>query len=247
MVKFGKGVVKFRALIFTISILLLIPAAIGMAATRVNYDILTYLPKDIETMVGQDILVDDFGTGAFSMCVVEGMDNKDVVALKGRIEEVPNVKAVLWYDSVADLSMPMEFLPEGLVDKFNSEGTTLMAILFETSMSADETMGAIEEIRGLADKGCFVSGMSAVVTDIKNLSNKETPVYVLIAVLLSSLVLALTMDSFLAPVFFLLSIGMAIVYNLGSNIFLGEISYVTKALSAVLQFCLLYTSDAADD
>ncbi len=235
MVKFGKGVVKFRALIFTISILLLIPAAIGMAATRVNYDILTYLPKDIETMVGQDILVDDFGTGAFSMCVVEGMDNKDVVALKAQIEEVPYVKAVLWYDSVADLSLPMEFLPEGLVDKFNSEGTTLMAILFETSMSADETMGAIEEIRGLADKGCFVSGMSAVVTDIKNLSNKETPVYVLIAVLLSSLVLALTMDSFLAPVFFLLSIGMAILYNLGSNIFLGEISYVTKALSAVLQ------------
>ncbi len=158
MVKFGKGVVKFRALIFTISILLLIPAAIGMAATRVNYDILTYLPKDIETMVGQDILVDDFGTGAFSMCVVEGMDNKDVVALKAQIEEVPYVKAVLWYDSVADLSLPMEFLPEGLVDKFNSEGTTLMAILFETSMSADETMGAIEQIRGLADKGCFVSG-----------------------------------------------------------------------------------------
>lgn len=169
------------------------------------------------------------------MCVIEGMENKDVVDLKAQIEEVDHVKAVVWYDSVADLSLPMEFLPEDLVDKFNSEGTTLMAILFETSMSADETMDAIEEIRGLADKGCFVSGMSAVVTDIKNLSNKETPIYVLIAVLLSSLVLALTMDSFLAPVFFLLSIGMAILYNLGSNIFLGEISYVTKALSAVLQ------------
>ena len=235
MIKFGKGVVKLRVPIFIISLLLLIPSALGMIKTRVNYDILTYLPKDIETMVGQDILVNDFGTGAFSMCVIEGMENKEVVELKEQIEEVSHVKAVVWYDSIADLSIPMEFLPEDVVDKFNSEGTTLMAILFDTSMSADETMDAVDEIRGLAEEGCFVSGMSAVVTDIKNLSNKETPIYVLIAVLLSSLVLALTMDSFLAPVFFLLSIGMAILYNLGSNIFLGEISYVTKALSAVLQ------------
>ena len=235
MIKFGKGVVKLRVPIFIISLLLLIPSALGMIKTRVNYDILTYLPKDIETMVGQDILVNDFGTGAFSMCVIEGMENKEVVELKEQIEEVSHVKAVVWYDSIADLSIPMEFLPEDVVDKFNSEGTTLMAILFDTSMSADETMDAVDDIRGLAEEGCFVSGMSAVVTDIKNLSNKETPIYVLIAVLLSSLVLALTMDSFLAPVFFLLSIGMAILYNLGSNIFLGEISYVTKALSAVLQ------------
>lgn len=235
MIKFGKGVVKLRVPIFIISLLLLIPSALGMIKTRVNYDILTYLPKDIETMVGQDILINDFGTGAFSMCVIEGMENKEVVELKGQMEEVDHVKAVIWYDSIADLSIPMEFLPEDVVDKFNSEGTTLMAVLFDTSMSADETMDAVDEIRGLTDQGCFVSGMSAVVTDIKNLSNKETPIYVLIAVLLSSLVLALTMDSFLAPVFFLLSIGMAILYNLGSNIFLGEISYVTKALSAVLQ------------
>ncbi len=235
MIKFGKGVVKARIPIFVISLLLLVPSVLGMANTRVNYDILTYLPKDIETMVGQDILVNEFGTGAFSMCVLEGMESKDVVELKSQIEGVEHVKAVIWYDSIADLSLPMEFLPDDMLDKFNSEGTTLMAILFETSMSADETMDAIDEIRGLADKGCFVSGMSAVVTDIKNLSNKETPIYVLIAVVLSSLVLALTMDSFLAPVFFLLSIGMAILYNLGSNIFLGEISYVTKALSAVLQ------------
>ncbi len=235
MIKFGKGVVKARIPIFVISLLLLVPSVLGMANTRVNYDILTYLPKDIETMVGQDILVNEFGTGAFSMCVLEGMESKDVVELKSQIEGVEHVKAVIWYDSIADLSLPMEFLPDDVLDKFNSEGTTLMAILFETSMSADETMDAIDEIRGLADKGCFVSGMSAVVTDIKNLSNKETPIYVLIAVVLSSLVLALTMDSFLAPVFFLLSIGMAILYNLGSNIFLGEISYVTKALSAVLQ------------
>ena len=235
MIKFGKGVVKLRVPIFIISLLLLIPSALGMIKTRVNYDMLTYLPGDIETMVGQDILVNDFGTGAFSMCVIEGMENKEVVELKEQLEEVSHVKAVVWYDSIADLSIPMEFLPEDVVDKFNSEGTTLMAILFDTSMSADETMDAVDEIRGLAEEGCFVSGMSAVVTDIKNLSNKETPIYVLIAVLLSSLVLALTMDSFLAPVFFLLSIGMAILYNLGSNIFLGEISYVTKALSAVLQ------------
>lgn len=235
MDKFGKVVVKLRIPIFIISILLLIPSAIGMITTRVNYDILTYLPKDIETMVGQDILVNDFGTGAFSMCVLEGMENKQIVELKAQIEKVEHVKTVIWYDSIADLSFPMEFLPNDVLEKFNSEGSTLMAILFETSMSADETMEAIEEIRGIADERCFVSGMSAVVTDIKNLSNKETPVYVLIAVLLSSLVLALTMDSFLAPVFFLLSIGMAILYNLGSNVFLGEISYVTKALSAVLQ------------
>lgn len=235
MVKFGKGVVKARIPIFVISLLLLVPSVLGMANTRVNYDILTYLPEDIETMVGQDILVNEFGTGAFSMCVLEGMERKEVVGLKSQMEGVEHVKAVVWYDSIADLSLPMEFLPENMLDKFNSEGTTLMAILFETSMSADETMDAIDEIRGLAGKGCFVSGMSAVVTDIKNLSNKETPIYVLIAVALSSLVLALTMDSFLAPVFFLISIGMAILYNLGSNIFLGEISYVTKALSAVLQ------------
>lgn len=235
MVKFGKGVVKARIPIFVISLLLLVPSVLGMANTRVNYDILTYLPEDIETMVGQDILVNEFGTGAFSMCVLEGMERKEVVGLKSQMEGVEHVKAVVWYDSIADLSLPMEFLPENMLDKFNSEGTTLMAILFETSMSADETMDAIDEIRGLAGKGCFVSGMSAVVTDIKNLSNMETPIYVLIAVALSSLVLALTMDSFLAPVFFLISIGMAILYNLGSNIFLGEISYVTKALSAVLQ------------
>lgn len=235
MIKFGKGVVKFRVPVFIISLLLLIPAALGYVNTRVNYDILTYLPKDIETMKGQDILINEFGTGAFSLCIVEGMEEKDVSELHKQIEKVDHVKDVIWYDSLADLSIPMEFLPEDVKDIFNTENSTLMAVLFDTSMSADETMDAIEEIRDIADGQCFVSGMSAVVTDIKNLSNKETPIYVLIAVLLSSLVLALTMDSFLAPVFFLLSIGMAIVYNLGSNIFMGEISYVTKALSAVLQ------------
>lgn len=235
MIKFGKGVVKFRVPIFIISVLLLIPAAFGYFNTRINYDILTYLPKDIETMKGQDILVNEFGTGAFSMCVVEGMEKKDIAVLKEEMEGVNHVKNVIWYDSLADLSIPMEFLPQEVYDVFNTKDSTLMAVVFDTSMSSDETMDAVEEIRELAEDQCFVSGMSAVVTDIKNLSDKETPIYVLIAVLLSSLVLALTMDSFLAPVFFLLSIGMAIVYNLGTNIFMGEISYVTKALSAVLQ------------
>lgn len=235
MIRFGKGVVKLRIPIFIVALLLLIPSVIGYANTRVNYDILSYLPDEIETMKGQDILVDDFGTGAFSLCVVENMEYKDVAALKSKIEAVDHVKTVIWYDSIADLSIPVEFLPEEITEFFNNGTDTLMAVIFDTSMSSDETMDAIEEIRSVAGEQCFVSGMSAVVTDIKNLANKETPIYVLIAVLLSSLVLAVTMDSFLAPLFFLLSIGMAIVYNLGTNVFMGEISYVTKALSAVLQ------------
>lgn len=235
MIRFGKGVVKLRIPIFIVALLLLIPSVIGYANTRVNYDILSYLPDEIETMKGQDILVDDFGTGAFSLCVVENMEYKDVAALKSKIEAVDHVKTVIWYDSIADLSIPVEFLPEEITEFFNNGTDTLMAIIFDTSMSSDETMDAIEEIRSVAGEQCFISGMSAVVTDIKNLANKETPIYVLIAVLLSSLVLAVTMDSFLAPLFFLLSIGMAIVYNLGTNVFMGEISYVTKALSAVLQ------------
>ena len=235
MVKFGKKIVKYRIVIVIISLLLLIPSVIGYANTRVNYDILSYLPKDIETMIGQDILVDEFGTGAFSMYMVEGMSNKDVAALKSRIEKVEHVSSVVWYDSILDLSIPMDMLPDKVVDAFNSGDTTLMMIIFDTTTSADETMDAIEEIRKISDKQCFLSGMSAIVTDTKNLSNKETPIYVLIAVILSALVLGLTMDSFLLPVIFLLCIGIAIIYNLGTNIFLGEISYITKALSAVLQ------------
>ena len=235
MIRFGKGVVKLRIPIFIIALLLLIPSAFGYMNTRVNYDILSYLPDEIETMKGQDILVDEFETGAFSFCIVQNMEYKDVSALKSKMEEVDHVKAVIWYDSIADISIPTEFLPDEVVDAFNNGDDTLMAVIFDTSMSSDETMEAIEELRSIAGEQCLISGMSAVVTDIRNLANKETPIYVLIAVLLSSLVLAVTMDSFLAPVFFLLSIGMAIVYNLGTNIFMGEISYVTKALSAVLQ------------
>ena len=237
MIKFGKGVVKFRIPILILSILLLIPAGIGYLNTRVNYDILTYLPEDIETMKGQDILLEEFGTGAFSFCVVEGMEAKDISTMREEIAEVPHVKAVIWYDSLADISIPMEMLPDDIYEFFNNRDadSTILAVLYDTSMSADETMDAIEEIRDVVKGRCYISGMSAVVTDTKNLSNKETPIYVLIAVILAVVVLSLTMDSAIVPVFFLLSIGMAIVYNLGSNVFQGEISYVTQALAAVLQ------------
>lgn len=235
MIKFGKGVVKLRVPIFIISILLLIPAVLGIVKTRINYDILSYLPGEIETMEGQDILIDEFGTGAFSICIVEGMENKDISALKAQIEEVPHVKTVIWYDSIANLSMPMEILPEDVQSKFTNGDSTMMAIMFDTSMSSDETMDAVVQIRALAEEQCFVSGMSAVVTDIKDICNQEMFAYVAIAAVLSCIVLALTMDSLLAPVFFLLSIGMAILYNLGSNQISGEICYITQALAAVLQ------------
>ena len=235
MEKFGRKVVQFRIPILLISIVLLIPSFLGYVGTRVNYDILSYLPKDIETMVGQDILVEEFGTGAFSMFIVEGMEAKEVVRLKEEIEQIEHVEKVVWYDTVMDISTPMEMMPEEIYRAFNSGDATMMAIIFDETTSADGTMEAIEDIRRVAGRSCFLSGMSAVVTDTKNLSEKEAPIYVCIAVLLSCLVLSLTMDSFLIPFLFLLSIGMAILYNLGSNIFLGEISYITKALSAVLQ------------
>jgi len=237
MINFGKGVVKLRIPILIASIILLFPAALGYFHTRVNYDILTYLPKEIDTMKGQDILLDEFGTGAFSMCVVEGMEDQDISKMRKNMEKVDHVKKILWYDSLADLSIPKTMLPDKVQDAFINEDkdATLMVIFFDSSMSSDETMDAIEELRSVADKQCYISGMSAVVTDTKNLSDKEVPIYVLIAVILAVIVLSLTMDSALIPVFFLLSIGMAIIYNLGSNVFFGEISYVTQALAAVLQ------------
>ena len=237
MINFGKGVVKLRIPILIVSIILLFPAALGYFHTRVNYDILTYLPKEIDTMKGQDILLDEFGTGAFSMCVVEGMEDQDISKMRKNMEKVDHVKKILWYDSLADLSIPKTMLPDKVQDAFINEDkdATLMVIFFDSSTSSDETMDAIEELRSVADKQCYISGMSAVVTDTKNLSDKEVPIYVLIAVILAVIVLSLTMDSALIPVFFLLSIGMAIIYNLGSNVFFGEISYVTQALAAVLQ------------
>lgn len=235
MEKLGRQIVKFRIPIFIISILLLIPAVFGYINTRVNYDVLYYLPDDIETMKGQNILMDEFGTGAYSMFVCEGMNNKDVAALKEKIEAVEHVSQVVWYDSFMDLSIPMEMLPEEIRTAFNSENSTMMFIIFDSTTSSDETMDAINAIRRLADKQCFLSGMSAIVTDTRNLAESEVTIYVVIAVILSSIVLALTMGSYLIPVLFLLSIGMAILYNMGTNLFLGEISYITKALSAVLQ------------
>lgn len=235
MLKFGKKVVKFRIPIFILSILLLLPAGYGYINTRINYDVLSYLPGEIETMKGQDILADEFGTGAYSMFVCEGMNNKDVAKLKEKLEQVDHVHKVIWYDSFFDLSMPMEMLPQKVLDIFNSEDSTMMFIIFDTTTSADETMDAIKEIRSLAGKQCFLSGMSAIVTDTKELAEKEVFAYVVIAVILSAIVLSVCMDSFFIPVLFLLGIGIAIVYNLGTNILMGEISYITKALAAVLQ------------
>lgn len=237
MKKFAIGIVKCRVMILILAVALLIPSAIGYFNTRINYDVLTYLPKDIETMVGQDILLDQFGVGSFSMYIAEGMDARDVSALKAKIEQVDHVDSVLWYDSFMDLSIPMEMLPDEIYDAFNNASTdsTMMFILYDTGMSADETMDAVAEIRKLSNEQCFLSGMSAIVTDTRDLSNKETPIYVCIAVILSTIVLSLTMDSALIPLFFLLSIGFSIVYNLGTNIFMGEISYITQALTAVLQ------------
>ncbi len=237
MKKFAKGIVKCRFMILIIATALLIPSAIGYFNTRINYDVLTYLPENIETMVGQDILLDQFGVGSFSMYIVEGMQAKDVSALKEKIEQVDHVKSVLWYDSFMDLSIPMEMLPDEIYDAFNNASTdsTMMFIMYDTGMSADETMDAVAEIRKLSNEQCFLSGMSAIVTDTRDLSNKETPIYVCIAVVLSTIVLSITMDSALIPLFFLLSIGFSIIYNLGTNIFLGQISYITQALTAVLQ------------
>lgn len=235
MVKFGKWIAKHRIIILVISVLLLIPSGIFMATTRINYDILSYLPKDIETMKGQDILMDDFGKGGFSMVMVEGMTDKEVVETKKKIEAIDHVADVVWYDTIADISLPKEVLPENLYDFFNSDNSTLMVVFFDDATSGDGTMAAIEEMRAVTGKQCFISGMSAVLTDMKNLSDKESVMYIVIAVILVSLVLAVTMDSFLIPLFFMLSIGMAIIYNLGTNMFFGEISFITKALTAVLQ------------
>ena len=235
MNKIRKLIVKYRVAILALGILLLIPSAMGYLKTRVNYDILYYLPDDIETMKGQDILQEDFGKGAFAMEIVEGMTSKEVAEVKDKIEEVDGVADVIWYDSIADLSLPIDILPDRLKDVFNTDDATLMAIFFEDTTSADSTMDAITEIRKITNDQCYLSSMSAVVTDIKALSEKETPIYVLIAVVLTCIVLSIFMDCWILPIFFMLSIGMAIAYNMGTNYFLGEISYITKALSAVLQ------------
>lgn len=235
MKNFGKAVVKMRYIILIAAIVLLIPAFIGYRMTRINYDMLTYLPSTIETMQGQDILEEEFGTGAISMIIVEGKSDKEVSALKENIEQVDHVKKVIWYDSFSDISVPKELLPDDLLNAFVNGDATMMAVTFDTTTSDDATMNAVSEIRAVCDEHVYVQGMNAILQDTKNLAEEEEPTYVGLAVLLAAVVTGLSMDTFLAPVLFLLSIGMAILYNLGTNIFMGQISYVTKALAAVLQ------------
>ena len=236
--RLSKAVVKNRVLILIVALLLLIPSVLGMANTRINYDMLDYLPEDMDTVIGQNELLADFGKGAFSLIVVEDMPAKDVAALRKRIEAVEHVDSAVWYDSLTDLSVPMEILPEKIYNELNNGNATMLAVFFDSSTSADVTMDAIREIRSLAGRQCFVTGMSALVTDLKDLCEQEEPIYVALAVACACLAMMLLLDSWLAPLIFLASIGICIVINLGSNYFLGEISYITKALSAVLQLAV---------
>ena len=236
--RFSKAVVRGRVAILILTVLLMIPAVFGMLETRINYDMLNYLPDDMDTVIGQNALLEDFGKGAFSFIVVENMPEKDVAALQEKLESVEHVETVLWYNSLMDTSIPMQLLPDKLYDAFNTGDATMMAVFFDTATSADETMDAIREIRSIAGKQCFVSGMSALVTDLKDLCEQEEPIYVAIAVVLACVAMMIFLDSWLIPFVFLASIGAAILLNLGSNWFMGEISYITKALSAVLQLAV---------
>lgn len=236
--RFSKAVVKCRVPILIITLLLMIPAVLGMVGTRINYDMLDYLPSDMDTVVGQDLLKEDFGKGAFSFIILEDMPAKDVVALKEKIEKVNHVETVLWYDDLADISVPMELLPEKVWKEFNTDHSTMMAVFFDSATSEDVTMDAIREIRSIAGRQCFVSGMSALVTDLKDLCEKEEPIYVGLAVVCACAAMMFFLDGWLVPFVFLASIGMMILLNLGTNYFFGEISYITKALSAVLQLAV---------
>lgn len=236
--RLAKKIVQLRVPILVLAVLLLIPSVIGMAHTRINYDMLTYLPEDMETVIGQDELMKDFGKGAFSLIVIEDMQPEAVSKLRKSIEGVDHVDSVIWYDSLMNVSIPMELLPEKIYNAFNAENATLMAVFFDSSTSADVTMDAVAEIRGICGKQCFVAGMSALVLDLKNLCEKEEPVYVALAVVLAAVAMMLLLDSWLAPLVFLACIGMMVLLNLGTNIFFGEISYITKALAAVLQLAV---------
>lgn len=238
MHKFGRAVTKYRIPVLLIAILLLIPSYLGMIHTRINYDMLDYLPSDMDTVAGQNIMLDQFGKGGFSFVIVQGMSDKDVAALEAKIEAVPHVADVLWYDDLLSLGVPKEILPEKYYDKFNSGDETILAVFFDTATSADETMEAVTEIRSVTGDQCFVSGLSAMVTDLKALCEKEEPIYVGIAVLCALAAMMLLLDSWVAPVLFLISIGIAILWNMGSNWFFGEVSYITKALAAVLQLAV---------
>ena len=236
--RFAKAVVKHRIPILIIALILLVPSTLGMLTTRINYDMLTYLPEDMDTVIGQDYLMEDFGKGAFSMIVVEDMDAKQVSEMKAKLEQVEHVDSVIWYDSFADISLPMEMLPDKIRNEFNTDNATMLAVFFESATSADVTMDAIREIRAICGKQCFVAGMSALVTDLKDLCEQEEPIYVGIAVALACLAMMIFLDGWLVPFVFLASIGISILINLGSNRFLGEISYITKALAAVLQLAV---------
>lgn len=236
--KFGKAVVKSRIAILIVAIVLLIPSVLGMIFTRVNYDMLNYLPDSLDTIKGQDYLLDDFDKGAFSFLIFENMNEKDIVRTEEKIKEIDHIVTVLWYDDIADMSIPMEVLPDKIYDAFNSDNSTLMAVFFDTSSSADETMDAITQIRAVAGEQCFVSGISAMVTDLRDLCEEQEAIYVAIAVILAVVAMMIFMDNWIIPFVFLASIGMAILMNLGSNYFLGEISYITKALSAILQLAV---------
>lgn len=235
MVKFGKFITKHKLFILILGVLLIIPSMIGMVKTRVNYDVLSYLPDSLETVSGQDIMVDEFGMGAFSMVIVENMDNKDVVALKEKLEKVDHVEKIIWYDSVADISLPTDMLPNELKEALFNGDATMMIALFDNTTSSEDTMQAVTDMRNMVKDQAFISGMSGIVTDIKNLVQAELLVYIVIAGILALIVLLITMESIVTPVLFLLCIGLAILYNMGTNIFLGQISYITQALTAVLQ------------
>ncbi len=238
MLRFGNAVVRRRKIIIVIALLLLIPSVLGTIGTRINYDVLTYLPKSIDTIRGQDILLDEFGKGGFAMVMVDGMETKDVAKFKAKIEAVDHVDTVIWYDTVLDLSVPESMLPESVYEKFNSGDTTLMAVFFDKPTSDDETLDAIVKIREIGGKQCFISGMSCFVEDLKELIETEEPIYVAVAVILAMIVLGIFMNSFAISVLFIAGIGLAIMYNMGSNIFQGEISFITQAIAAVLQLAV---------
>ena len=236
--RFSKAVVKYRIPILILTVLLMIPSCLGMLGTRINYDMLDYLPDDMDTVIGQNELMEDFGKGAFSFIIVEDMPNKEVAKLKSQIEQVEHVDSVIWYDTLMDISIPMELLPDSVLKEFNTDHSTMMAVFFDSATSADVTMDAIRQIRSICGKQCFVSGMSALVTDLKDLCEQEEPIYVGIAVALACAAMLLLLDNWVVPFVFLASIGMMILLNLGTNYFMGEISYITKALSAVLQLAV---------
>ena len=236
--KLGEWIAKQRVLILLIGILLLIPSVIGIVKTRVNYDLLSYLPDTLETVKGQDVMVDEFGTGAFAMCVIDGMPMKEVQKMADEFKQIDHVKDVLWYGEVMDISVPTQLLPDNLRKKFFDGEAQLMVVFYDGTTSSDESMGALTEMRRIADKRCFIGGMTGIVTDIKDLCMQELPVYVVIAAILSFIILLLATESYIVPIFFLLGIGISILYNLGSNFFLGSISYVTQALTAVLQLAV---------